>query len=28
VKPGNRMPAVRLSADELRAIVAYLHSLK
>ena len=28
VKPGNRMPAVRLSPDELRAIVAYLQSLR
>ncbi len=27
VKPGNRMPAVRLSADDLRALVAYLRSL-
>ena len=28
VKPGNRMPAVRLPPDELRAIVAYLQSLR
>jgi cytochrome c oxidase subunit II len=28
VKPGNLMPAVRLSTDEFRAVVAYLNSLK
>jgi cytochrome c oxidase subunit 2 len=28
VKPGNNMPMVPLTADELRAVSAYLASLK
>jgi cytochrome c oxidase subunit 2 len=28
IKPGTRMPAVRLSDDDLRAVVAYLQSLR
>jgi cytochrome c oxidase subunit II len=28
IKPGTRMPAIRLSEDELRAVVAYLESLR
>ncbi len=28
VKPGNRMPAVPLTGEELRALLSYLHSLK
>ncbi|HEX8271523.1 MAG TPA: cytochrome c oxidase subunit II [Longimicrobiaceae bacterium] len=28
VKPGNRMPAVPLTGEELRSLLAYLHSLK
>src|SRR5437763_17053930 len=28
VKPGNRMPAVRLSPGDLDAVVAYLHELR
>lgn len=28
IKPGTRMPAIRLSEDDLRAVVAYLESLR
>jgi cytochrome c oxidase subunit 2 len=28
VKPGNKMPAVALNADDLQALLAYLESLR
>jgi cytochrome c oxidase subunit 2 len=28
VKPGNKMPAVPLDASQLRAVVAYMESLR